>query len=98
MIQTAVNIITKHYALGELIDAKEIHGGYCNRSFGLVFEKSDHRTKYLVRRYNPKTTEKEIKFEHALVGHLKKNGFDMVAGVISNNTGGSYVKEKRTRR
>ncbi len=94
MIQTATNIVTKHYALGELIDAKEIHGGYCNRSFRLVFEKNDHRIKYLVRRYNPKTTEKEIKFEHALVGHLKKNGFDMVAGVIPNKTGGSYVKEK----
>jgi hypothetical protein len=94
MIQTATNIVTKHYALGELIDAKEIHGGYCNRSFGLVFEKKDRRIKFLVRRYNPKTTEKEIKFEHALVSHLKKNGFDMVAGVIPNKTGGSYVNEK----
>ena len=94
MIQTATNIITKHYALGELIDAKEIHGGYCNRSFRLVFEKNDRRIKYLVRRYNPKTTEKEIKFEHALVDHLKENGFDMVAGIIPNKTGGSYVKEK----
>ena len=94
MIQAAANIVTKHYALGELIEAKKIHGGYCNLSFGLVFEKKNHRIKYLVRRYNPKTTEKEIKFEHALVGHLKKNGFDMVAGVIPNKTGGSYVKEK----
>lgn len=91
MIQTATNIVTEHYALGELIDANEIHGGYCNRSFGLMFEKKGQRSKYLVRRYNPKTTEKEIKFEHALVGHLKKNGFDMVAGVIPNKAGGSYV-------
>jgi homoserine kinase type II len=94
MVQLAINIVTKHYELGEAIDAKEIHGGYCNRSFRLVFEKNDRRIKYLVRQYNPKTTEKEIKFEHALVDHLKKNGFDMVAGVIPNKTGGSYVKEK----
>ena len=60
----------------------------------MVFEKNDRRIKYLVRRYNPKTSEKEIKFEHALVGHLKKNGFDLVAGVIPNKIGGSYVKEK----
>ncbi len=96
MIQTAVSIVKKHYELGELIDAKEIHGGYCNRSFGLVFEKKDHRINYLVRRYNPKTKEKEIKFEHALVGHLKKNGFDMVASVISNKSGSTYVNEKRS--
>ena len=94
MIQTAVTITTKHYELGELIAADEIHGGYCNRSFGLEFEKKGRRTKYLVRRYNPKTTEKEIKFEHALVGHLKNNGFDIVAGVIQNKSGGSYVSEK----
>ncbi|NNL77052.1 MAG: phosphotransferase [Desulfobacterales bacterium] len=93
MIHTAANIVAKHYALGELIDAKEIHGGYCNRSFGFVFEKSDQRIKYLVRRYNQKAAEKEIKFEHALVRHLKKNGFDKVAGVIPNKTGGSYVYE-----
>ena len=94
MVQLAINIVTKHYELGELIDAKEIHGGYCNRSFRLVFEKNDHRIRYLVRQYNPKTTEKEIKFEHALVGHLKKNSFDMVAGIIPSKNGGSYVKEK----
>jgi homoserine kinase type II len=94
MIQTAVNIATKHYELGKLIEADEIHGGYCNRSFGLVFEKKGRRIKYLMRRYNPKTTEKEIKFEHALVGHLKNNGFDIVASVIQNKTGASYVKEK----
>lgn len=94
MIQKAARIVKEHYDLGELIDAEEVLGGYCNQSFALLFEKHGRRFKYLVRRYNPKTEEKEIKFEHALVRHLKKRGFDMAADVISNKNGRTYVNEK----
>jgi homoserine kinase type II len=83
-----------HYDLGEIIHAKELTGGFCNHSFAITARMRDRKVTYLVRRYNPRTAEKEIKFEHALVSHLKKNGFSVAAGVIPQLSGGTYVNEK----
>jgi homoserine kinase type II len=93
MIQTAIRIIKQHYNLGAIIDAKVLTGGFCNQSFFIAAEKKNRQANYLVRGYNPKIEEKELIFEHALISHLKKNGFTRVAGLIPQKSGGSYVKE-----
>ncbi len=94
MIQNAIDIFKTHYDLGEVIHAQELTGGYCNRSFVVTAAKNDRKFKYLVRRYNPATAEKEIKFEHTLIMHLKNNGFSPAAGVVPQLSGETYVREK----
>jgi homoserine kinase type II len=96
MILKAIDIFKTHYNLGAVIDAKELTGGYNNHSFALTTRCNERQVKYVVRRYNPKTTEKEVKFEHALVVHLNDNGFDLAAGIIPTTGGDTYVKEKQT--
>jgi homoserine kinase type II len=96
MITEAIGIVNAHYALGELLDSEEIHGGYVNRSFAIRAKRNDSQLKYLLRRYNPAIAESEIRFEHALISYLKANGFDLAAGVIPSKTGGTYVKQERT--
>jgi len=95
MIQHAIDIFKTHYDLGEVIRAKELTGGYNNHSFAITVRRKDVPVTYVVRRYNPRTAEKEIIFEHALVNHLNENGFDLAAGVIPATGGNTYVKEKQ---
>ena len=62
MIQNAIGIFKTHYDLGEIIHAKELTGGFCNHSFAITARMNDRKVTYLVRRYNPRTSEKEMKF------------------------------------
>jgi homoserine kinase type II len=96
MIQNAIDIFKTHYDLGEILHAKELTGGYNNYSFAVTAGRNGSQVTYVVRRYNPRTAVKEIKFEHALVNHLNDNGFDLAAGVIPTTAGDTYVKEKQT--
>ncbi len=96
MIQKVVQILKEQYDLGDLSDAKELLGGTVNRSFAVTAKKRDYCIKYFIRQYNPAITENEIRFEHALINHLKKNGFDLAAGVIPSKTGATYVKQEGT--
>ena len=92
MLQKAIDIFKTHYDLGEVLDVKELTGGYNNDSFALTAGRDDHQVKYVVRRYNPRTAEREVKFEHALVSHLIDNGFDLVAGILPTTGGDTYVE------
>ena len=96
MIEKAVQILKEHYDLGDLSNAEELLGGTVNRSFAVTATKRDHCIKYFIRQYNPAIAENEIKFEHALISHLKENGFDLAAGVIPSKTGATYVKQEWT--
>ena len=96
MIQNAVRILNEHYDLGDLSNAEELLGGTVNRSFAVTAKKNDHCIKYFIRQYNPAIVENEIIFEHALISHLKKNGFDLAAAVIPSKTGATYVKQEWT--
>jgi len=96
MIQKAIQILKEHYDLGDLSNAEELYGGTVNRSFAITAKKNDHSVRYLIRRYNPVIAENEIRFEHALINHLKKNGFDLAAGVVPSKTGDTYVKQEWT--
>ena len=96
MLQKAIDIFRTHYDLGEVLDAKELTGGYNNHSFALTAGRDARQVRYVVRRYNPRTMEKEVKFEHAMVNHLNDNGFDLAAGILPTKGGDTYVKEKQT--
>ena len=86
-------ILEKYYDLGNLLNTEELFAGYVNRSFVIQVDRNGERLKYLVRKYNPAIEEKEIRFEHALINHLKANGFTIVAGVIPKKDGSTYCKE-----
>jgi len=85
-------LLEGHYDLGELIHLEEILGGYCNKSYGLTAARGGASRKFLLRGYNPRIVESEIRFEHALIKHLRRNGFDLAAEVIACRDGGSHVK------
>ena len=94
-LQRAEGIVRDHYDLGEFLSVREIHGGYINRSFRVDVRAGDRQCRYLVRRYNPSTPTDQIEFEHAVIGHLRKNGFSLAAGVIPTKDAGTYVEERR---
>ncbi len=85
-------IVEKRYDLGKLTRVKQIFGGYCNKSYGVWMTRGNRTKKFLLREYHPNTAEKEIRFEHALLGHLRRNGFKQAAGVIHCRDGSSFVK------
>ena len=92
MISTVETIINQHYDLGEFLSLEEIQLGYYNRSFAIQVKSGRRKTKYHLRLSNPIVLEKEVKFEHALIRHLRENGFTLAADVISNKRGETYVK------
>jgi homoserine kinase type II len=86
------SFLEEKYDLGKLARIQEIFGGYCNKSYGVWMVQGDGLKKFLLREYNPKLSECEIRFEHALLNHLKQNGFDVTAGVIPCRDGATFVK------
>lgn len=96
ILQRAETVVKEHYDLGEVLSVGELEGGYINRSFVVHVKRNDIPCKYMVRRYNPANAEDDIQFEHALVSHLRKNGFLIAAGVIPKKNGGTYAKEQLT--
>lgn len=92
MISTAKTVINQHYDLGELLRLEETLLGLCNRNFAIQVKSSRQETKYHLRLSNPSKLEKEVKFEHAVIRHLRKNGFTLAADVIPNKEGETYVK------
>jgi len=91
-MEIITGILAKHYHLGKVIWVKEISGGYTNQSYTIGSDKNGITLKYLLRKYHPNTTEKEIIFEHALIRHLRQHGFKLAASMISTTTGSTYVK------
>jgi len=85
-------IVEKRYDVGPLTRIKEIFGGYVNRSYAVWTGQQTDLKKYFLREYNPSTTESEIRFEHALLNHLRQNGLDVVSGVIPCRDGSTFVK------
>jgi len=96
LLQRAERIVKEHYGLGEVLSVEELEGGYINRSFVVLAKRAAIQCKYMVRRYNPANTEDDIQFEHALVSHLRENGFSLAAGVIPKRNGGTYATERLT--
>jgi len=89
-------IVEKRYDLGKLARVKQIFGGYCNKSYCVWMARGNRTKKFLLREYNPNVTEKEIRFEHALLGHLRQNGFKQAADVIHCRDGSSFAETAPT--
>jgi homoserine kinase type II len=85
-------ILHRWYDLGTPVDMKQILGGYINNSYAVWLEKRGKQTLYLLRQYNPSIAEKEIRFEHALIRHLRGNGFTLAADVMSCRDGGTFIR------
>ncbi|MGD8257396.1 MAG: phosphotransferase [Desulfobacterales bacterium] len=84
-------LVDRWYSLGNVVRIEQSFAGYVNKSFAVWIDKNGCRTKYFLRRYNPGIAETEIRFEHALIRHLRDNGFTQVADVISGLDGITFV-------
>lgn len=73
-------IVEDRYDLGAFSDAREIRGGTVNTSFKVTISGSQNKTEhYFLREYNPLAKEPEIRFEHALLSHLRCSGFELAS-------------------
>ncbi len=84
-------LMENSYDLGKLTHTKAILGGCCNKSYAVWMSVDEDTQRYFLRLYNPKAIEKEIRFEHALVDHLRANGFTLAAAVVRCKNGETLV-------
>jgi homoserine kinase type II len=80
-------LMEENYDLGKLTHSKVILGGCCNKSYAVWMSVKDDVQRYFLRLYSPNAIEKEIRFEHALVNHLRANGFTLAATVLPCKNG-----------
>lgn len=84
-------IVDDDYDLGRVVRAERIFGGYVNASFAVWTRTGSGEHRYFVRKYNRAITEREVRFEHALLTHLADHGFDLASTVFPNRHGGTFV-------
>ena len=84
-------IVDDDYDLGRVVRAERIFGGYVNASFAVWTRTESGEHTYFVRKYNRAITEREVRFEHALLTHLADHGFDLASTVFPNRHGGTFV-------
>jgi homoserine kinase type II len=82
LTETIRCLMDEKYDLGKMIRLKEVLGGYCHKSFALWMSANNHVYRYFLRLYNPNVIENEILFEHALLSHLRSNGFTLAAAIV----------------
>ena len=82
LTETIRCLMEENYDLGKLTRVNEIPGGFCNKSYAVWMSNNDHADRYFLRLYNPAVIENEIRFEHALLNHLRSNGFTLAAAVV----------------
>jgi homoserine kinase type II len=87
-------VVASDYDLGEVLRVEQIFGGYVNLSFAVVVATPEGERRFFVRKYNRATTEREIRFEHALVNHISGKGFHLAARVFPNSRGETLVKRE----
>jgi homoserine kinase type II len=89
-------VVAADYDLGEVVGVEQILGGYVNLSFAVHTRDADGEHRYFVRKYNKAITEREIRFEHALVDHINAKGFHLAARVYPNKRGETFVAREET--
>ena len=80
-------LMEQNYDLGKVTRTKAVSGGYCNKSYTVWMSLNEHTRRYFLRLYNPNVIYNEILFEHALLNHLKSNGFTLAAAVVECRNG-----------
>ncbi|HSL95129.1 MAG TPA: phosphotransferase [Thermoleophilia bacterium] len=90
-------IVAGEYDLGEVDGVDAILGGFENLSFGVRTRGDAGEHRYFVRKYKFGTIEREIRYEHALVGHIRAKGFDLAAEVLATRRGDTLVTREELR-
>lgn len=85
------HVLTTRYGLGEVTDVWPISGGYINWSFGARATSGDEESQYFIRKYNRGTDGAAVRYEHSLIDHLVRQGFDKVAPVLRTEDDASFV-------
>jgi len=91
LTETIRGLMEENYDLGAVKKIKNIFGGYCNKSYAVWMSANDHTHRYFLRLYQPKAIESEILFEHALLNHLRSNGFTLAAAIVPCRNGATLV-------
>jgi homoserine kinase type II len=89
--ETIRRLMEENYNFGKLTRIKEILGGYCNKNYAVWMSGNDRACRYFLRLYNPNVIENEILFEHALLNHLRSNGFTLAAAIVPCRNGATVV-------
>lgn len=88
-------IVEDRYDLGTFIEARKIHGGTVNTSFKVKIADGQKRVaSYFLREYNPAVREPEIRFEHALLNHLRGSGFKLASNPIPCRDNTTFFREQ----
>jgi homoserine kinase type II len=85
-------VVASEYDLGEVVRVEQIFGGFENLSFAVVTRDGDGERRNFVRKYKYGTVEREIRYEHALVRHIRDKGFELPARVFVTKDGETLVK------
>jgi homoserine kinase type II len=84
-------VVATDYDLGEVLRVEQIFGGFENLSFAVIVKDGDGERRNFVRKYKYGTVEREIRYEHALVRHIRQKGFELPARVFETRTGDTLV-------
>ena len=84
-------VVASDYDLGEVVRVEQIFGGFENLSFAVITNDGEGEHRHFVRKYKYGTVEREIRYEHALVRHIRDNGFVLPARVFENKHGDTLV-------
>ena len=84
-------VVAEDYDLGAVVGVDQIFGGYCNLSFAVRTRTAQGEQRYFLRKYGRSITEREIRFEHALVNHIDGKGLHLAARVYPRKAGGTFV-------
>ena len=84
-------VVDEDYDLGEVVGVDQVFGGYVNLSFAVRTRTDAGEQRYFVRKYSRAITEREVRFEHALVNHINRKGFHLAARVFPNKVGETFV-------
>jgi homoserine kinase type II len=84
-------VVATEYDLGEVLRVEQIFGGFENLSFAVVTREGDGERRNFVRKYKHGTVEREIRYEHALVRHIRDKGFELPARVFMTKAGDTLV-------
>ncbi len=84
-------VVATEFDLGEVVRVEQIFGGFENLSFAVITKDGDDERRNFVRKYKYGTVEREIRYEHALVRHIRANGFELPARVFETKSGDTLV-------
>jgi homoserine kinase type II len=90
--ETIRGLLEENYDLGKLQRVKQVLGGYCNKSYAVWMSTGGRTRQYFLRLYQPQAVEGEILFEHALLNHLRTNGFTLAAAIIPCRSSATVVR------